>query len=219
MSIIIFEGITASGKTSIIKFFKEMVNNENDKFSSFFLSEHLTQRIYEHIKDQAQYHKSIKDHALNLAQYLLYFHNCLSNSKFNDKVDKILKVFLERFLATYYLDDVIDETFINVVLDLLSPVKIYQVNLFIPEEKLLQRIQNTVKHRNSVWKDYLTSLGNEKQIMDHFIRLQTKLYFFSEHFKDRIHFVNLQVDTLEYEKLAHEAITAIFKLEGHHAHI
>jgi len=51
---IIIDGVTASGKTSIIKNLNISLSESKPPMTKFFISEHYTERMLEHLKDDDQ---------------------------------------------------------------------------------------------------------------------------------------------------------------------
>jgi thymidylate kinase len=100
---IIIDGVATSAKTTILKYLHNKIVENNPTIAKFFVSEHYTERMLEHLKESEELDGArIKKHIENIIQALAVFQNMLKQSKFNNNpkgVDSF--VALERFILTH----------------------------------------------------------------------------------------------------------------------
>lgn len=71
---IIIDGVAASGKTTILKHLHNKINENNPTITKFFVSEHYTERMLEHLKESGELDGlHIKKHIENIIQALAVF--------------------------------------------------------------------------------------------------------------------------------------------------
>ncbi len=189
---VVIDGVAASGKSTIIQHLNHKLIEESPWTSKFFLSEHYTQRVLEHLKDSHEltgHH--VKSHIRDIIRTLELFQNMLEGSKFSKSPGEAdMFVILERFILSYLTDSNFRNGYsiyeIKRDLSKLSFFGIKQVALILPEDKIRDYIMSTIKYRNEKWSKYLNSIGSEKQIVKYYIDWQKKFKDNIKQFEDTI---------------------------------
>ncbi|OGY94165.1 MAG: hypothetical protein A2406_01655 [Candidatus Komeilibacteria bacterium RIFOXYC1_FULL_37_11] len=214
---IIIDGVVSSGKTSILKHLHRLISEQNPTSTKFFISEHYTERMLEHLKDKGELDGShIKAHVDQLIHTLASFQSMLDNSKFRDNPKGAdLFVTLERFILTHLSSvDIGDKYSLDEVkahFEILNKLGVKQVALIIPESRLKENIMSTLQYRNDAWLDYLYSRGGEKEIIEYYINWQNNFLEYINKFKDIIDTLVIEVKDQDYLQYSNTIFNSCIK--------
>ncbi len=172
MSVVIVDGISASGKTMFIKSVQETLYKECPNYSKLILTEHLTERFFEGkiIKTE-----DVTKHVLKILEAVALIKSFKEGGRFSDN-EKILNIYIERLFLTLMSRGLLDISFFKKNSRLIERLQIKSILLYIPEELILHRLQNTLSHRNERWKNFLLSFGSLEKASLHFLKQQKKMH-------------------------------------------
>lgn len=184
MRALIIEGITASGKSTILAEVNRKLAELHPQISKTFLSEHYTQRVLEKLRDEQKLGtRHIRQHLEQITDSLLAYELMYQKSGFasKGKNERTMICLLERFILTHLLQYSQYYKFADAiaVLKKLQPLQMKQVVLLIPEDEFADRIMSTRKYRNHNWSKYLDTIGTEDEILVHFRKQQELLLKYS----------------------------------------
>lgn len=207
---IIIEGISASGKSSVLRHVQKRLQDEMPHSTKLFISEHYTQRMLEHA---LEYHtlnsQMVKRHIDKLIGYLQMYQTMLNESKFALSpsgaeafvtIERFLLTFLathsERFLKDYPLEES------KVQLDKLRMMNITQYILVLSKDRLRKHLQRTLTHRNDKWISYIAANGGLESMVDESMKWQDNLLRLSESFKQSIPTRIIEITSWDYQRIA-----------------
>lgn len=203
---IIIDGVAASGKTSILKNLNKSLVEIRPTMTKFFISEHYTERMLEHLKESGKLNGTyISNHVDKIINILQQFQNMLSESKFgNNPGGADLLVVLERFILTHLASLNIEDEYKNEIVEshfkVLNSLGIKQIALVVPDEYLKERIMSTINYRNPAWKEYLFSKGGETEILKYYSDWQNKFLHYLNKYKHIIDTMVIEVRDTNYQK-------------------
>lgn len=207
---IIIDGVTASGKTSVLKILKQSLEASKPEMSKIFLSEHYTQRMLEHKKESGDLcFNDVKIHINEILNSLKVYDAMLKKSKFNnDPRGAELLVVLERFFLTHMIELNLNNEEEKYLLNIYNELEEYNVKQFllvIPEELMRDRIMSTLKYRNEYWEQFLYSLGKtEDDIVKYFIDWQRKMLSKTEEIRNNRNIKIIKIIDNDYQKISRE---------------
>lgn len=167
MSVLIIEGVVATGKTSLVN---SIVHHPHwlARPTRAVLSEHYTERVLELTQPTVDERVRLLEGHLSS---ICGLYRLWTTYRFKHDLNLAPAVLLERFHLTHAAQvgefspfEHIDEA--------LSELGATLVMLYHSRETLLTSILATEHSRNPMWQRWLRSLGNEKQIEEYFLRLQ-----------------------------------------------
>jgi len=203
---IIIDGVVASGKSAILRFLDKKITEREPSLSRIFLSEHYTQRMLEHLRDEGKLSGNhIIRHIDSIISSLENFHQMLNNSKFKDNPKKAdLFVILERFILTHLSSNELSKNYYD--LDAakkhfakIASFNISQLALIIPEDLMEDRIMSTINYRNDKWKEFLFSLGDKDDIANYYKNWQRRFIENIEQCKSIINTIIIEVKDNDFE--------------------
>lgn len=212
---IIIDGVAASGKSTILKNIHSKIIEVKPSMTKFFISEHYTERMLEHLKERGELDGShIKDHISQIIESIVTYQNMLNNSKFSSNPSGAdIFVTLERFLLTHFTSMDIEGTYslkeAESHFDSLNKLGIKQIALVIPESRLKDSIMSTLNYRNDKWKEYLYSKGNEEEIIAHYSNWQSKFLYYIDKFKNHIDTKVIEIKDNNYSYYSNEILRYI----------
>jgi thymidylate kinase len=205
---IILDGMVATGKTTVLKHVNQLLATNQSNCSKIFLTEHYTQRMLEHFKDgDLISSKYISKHTKEIIRNLETYQDMLSVSKFSENISNAeMYVVVERFIFTLMTSSKENQYYTesDVAADLLRlrRINVKQIVLKIPEDKILERIMDTLQYRNDYWKGYLKSIGNEEEIFNYFLKWQQSFLNNVEKYKKFIETHIIEVPDKNFEKIS-----------------
>jgi hypothetical protein len=181
---VILEGVTAAGKTRLLGHLQRLLADRSSN-TKVVISEHYTERMLEHRWEAGTLSEDeVLVHLNEVLDVLEPFRRAKSVSKFAGRGgNTTVLVVLERFLLGFFptlrlLDPRRWELTPRLTADI---AKLYEraesyglrrVVLRIEPAAMRDRVLSTKAHRNQAWGDYLSKIGDEAAIVDHFIRWQ-----------------------------------------------
>lgn len=190
---IVLEGISASGKSTILNLIQKRILEERPTSTKLFISEHYTQRMLEHeLEAHSLTSKQVKLHAERIIRNLNVYQSMLGRSKFAERPSGAdTFVTIERFLFTFLAtqsDKVGDysTTDIERQLGKLSKMNIRQYLLVLSEDKLEEHVNRTLTHRNEQWADYVDKKGGVDGIVKESMEWQENFLKLADKYKRSI---------------------------------
>ena len=206
---IILEGISASGKSTILNLIQKRILEERPASTKLFISEHYTQRMLEHeLEAHNLTSKQVKLHAERIIRNLNVYQSMLDKSKFAERPSGAdTFVTIERFLFTFLATQsnklgpysVID---VERQLNKLSKMNIRQYLLVLSEEKLKEHISRTLTHRNKQWADYVDKKGGADGIVKESMEWQENFLKLADKYKHSIKTEIIPVKDWDYGIIA-----------------
>lgn len=213
---IIIDGVASSGKTSILKIIHNKLSEQYPSSTKFFISEHYTERMLEHLKESGELNGfHIKEHFDKIIKTFTSFQNMLNNSKFkNNPKGADFFVTIERFILTQMASLDIENNYsieeAKKHFKSMGDLGIKQVVLIIPKHNFKEKILSTINYRNEIWRNHLFSRGNEDDIVNYYINWQNKFLDYTNKFKDSIDTIIIEINDDNYNKYSDLIINKCF---------
>lgn len=206
---IILEGVSASGKSTILNLIQKRIIEEYPSSTKFFISEHYTQRMLEHEAEaEALTSELVKRHVEKIIRNLNTYQTMLDRSKFATRPSGAEAfVTIERFLFTFlatqsnHLEDYLAID-IEHQLNKLSKMNIRQYILTLSKERLKEHIDRTLTHRNAQWADYVYKKGGVDGIVEQSMKWQGNLVELVDKYKHVIDTKIIPIKDWNYEMIA-----------------
>lgn len=214
---IIIDGVAGSGKSSILNYLHKKINRRYPFSTKFFISEHYTERVLEHLRDKGELNGlHIKSHISQIIESLKIYQQMLEESKFSPNPKRAdIFVTLERLLLTYFSSmDIEDNYSIEEArshLEALHKLGIKQIVLVVPASKLKENVLSTLKYRNKKWKEHLCSRGTEEEIIAYYSDWQNRLLNYVDKFKNHIETKIIEVQGNNYQHYCNLIFDSYFK--------
>ena len=197
MNRIIVEGITGTGKTTILNMYNDITGLE--KKDSIILSQFYTSSVA--FKDETLIAKNkVKKNMKKITGMIIWLdelYELYGNSNYKSKVD----VFLETFhIENFIKYNISDYSLFEEIDSLLFQMGFKLIVLYLPENSIKVRsIELTKKHRNSQsWNVYLDDLEKRNGAINYFIDIQQRILNLSQHSKLPKMYIDTQ--NMEWEK-------------------
>lgn len=214
---IIIDGVAASGKSSILNYLHKKINRRYPSSTRFFISEHYTERMLEHLRDKEKLNGlHIKSHISQIIESLVMYQQMLRESKFNQNPKSAdIFVTLERFLLTHFSSMDIEDNYsmeeAKSHLETLHKLGIKQIALVVPASKLKESILSTLKYRNKKWKEHLYSRGTEEEIIAYYSDWQNRFLNYVDKFKNHIETKIIEIQDNNYQYYCNLIFDSYFK--------
>ena len=206
---IILEGISASGKSSILTLIQQRILQEYPASTKLFISEHYTQRMLEHkLETQNLTSDHIEDHVDKIISNLGMYQDMLNQSKFAGRLSGAdVFVTIERLLLTFLatqgaITADYSEVSAKKQLGQLSELNIRQHLLVLSENTLRDHIARTLTHRNDQWAQYVESKGGIDKLTSESLEWQDNFLSQAKRYKDVIKTEIVKVEGWNYEEIA-----------------
>lgn len=193
MNRIIIEGITGSGKTTLVKLIKKKLC-EDDQINLFSISQFYTSTlIYKNRGIDAELKTyNILDNICTLLENFENEYNEYGSiddtRRFNSLIECFhFEIFAKKYLSDWKLFKSIDTR--------MNKLGFKIVILYLPEDKIIYNsIISTIKYRNSIkWSNYLHTLGNnDDEIKQYFVNVQNNLLAFAEETMMPVHIISTE---------------------------
>lgn len=185
---IILEGVTGSGKTRIFGHLQRMLAAERPSNTKIFLSEHYTERVLEHHRENGTLTSAmVLDHLQRIIGMLESLRSTKVASKFSGRGGNVtVLVVVERFLlgqvALMSTSDpsswcvsppLVDE--IAALYRRADACGLRTVVLRVAPDAMRDRVLSTRRYRNAAWCDYLASQGDDDVIVARYTALQNSM--------------------------------------------
>ena len=207
---IIIEGISTSGKSSVLRHVHKRLQDEMPHSTKLFISEHYTQRMLEHASENNTLNSQmVKRHIDQIIDHLQMYQLMLDESKFTLKpsgaqafvtIERFLLTFLAtqsgRVLKDYSLEDA------RVQLDKLGKLNITQYIFVLSKNRLRKHIQRTLTHRNDQWVSFIEAKGGLDMMVDESMGWQDNLLSLSESLKEVMPTKRIEITNWDYKKVA-----------------
>lgn len=206
---IVLEGVSASGKSTILRLIQNKILEEYPTSTKLFISEHYTQRMLEHeLEAQKLTADHIRNHTNQIIHNLSIYQEMLDRSKFAKQPSGAdIFVTLERFLLTFlatHSDKMksypLDEA--NRQFNKLNEMNIRQYLLVLSEQALKEHINRTLSHRNDQWSEYVKKRGGIDGIAKESLEWQNNFLNLIERFGRSIKTEIISIEDWDYEKVA-----------------
>lgn len=216
---IIIEGISASGKSTILNKVQSMLNANMSSSTKLFISEHYTQRMLEHeVESGVISADKISKHIDSIINNLSIYQRLIDKSKFANRPSGAeVYTTIERFLLTFITAHptiLNNETFIKVAkkqMQKLSKLNIAQYVLILPDDKIQEYLTDTLKRRNKAWENYINQKGGITKMSVQAQDLQHRLLAASSHFNDCMKTNLITVADWNYDDIARTIYLTEFK--------
>ncbi|MDJ0652113.1 MAG: hypothetical protein QNJ27_03820 [Simkaniaceae bacterium] len=209
MKLLIIEGVVASGKTSVFKNLQALLSEHKPNVSKFFITEHLSQRIFEHIDDAKAKKVHVQKHVRAMVEFIRYLTRIHDSSKFKNRKTEFLIICVERFLLSYLVDRLIDDKFAADILSQLALESPIQFLLTVPKNQMLRRIESTLNFRNDRWKDYLYELSSRINVGNHFNAQQKRMKDWAVKFSRKMTTHCMDTAEEDYEEYAMKILESL----------
>ncbi len=209
MKLLIIEGVVASGKTSVFKSLQAVLSKNKPNISKFFITEHVSQRVFEHVDDTEVKKVHIQNHLHAMVEFITYFKNIQYNSKFKNRKTDFLVICVERFLLSYLVDRLIDGDFAADILSQLGIVNPIQFLLTVPENQMLRRVESTLNFRNDIWKDYFYELSSRTNVGNHFNKQQKMMKDWASKLSGKMTTHYIDTSDEDYEEYAMRILNSL----------
>lgn len=198
---IILEGITGTGKTTLLQHLgKKLIDEEGDNFISF--SQFYTSTIGYKIKEDSIRHMNILSSMDSIMELISQYDKLYKNYHTDDDSRKVNAI-IESFHFENIAKGLIPETFFDKYDLLCSNHDFLLVLLTIPDREILERsILLTKKYRNSKkWNLYLESISdNNIEIEDYFRHMQES--FIALYKKSNMKKININTSNMKWNKIS-----------------
>lgn len=216
---IIIDGVSSSGKTSILRHLHSKISEEYPSSTKFFISEHYTERMLEHLKESNKLTGThVKKHVESIITTFKTFQDMLDSSKFaNNPRSADIFVTMERFILTHMVSADMENIYTTYEakqhLKILNKMGMKQVILVIPEKNFKEKLMSTLAYRNDAWKNHLCSLGDEQEIVSYYKKWQKDLLSYSKEFGNAIDTLTIEIKDDDYVKYSDIIFDYCFKEE------
>lgn len=171
MSALIIDGISASGKSFLLRALKQKSDQENPNFTKFHLTEHFTERFFE----GKIFKKSDIDHHVVKVLTLVKDLQTIKRDSPFDRNIKILTITIERLFLTLMSRNLLSDNFFITHANIFECMDMRSVLLSIPEQIIEARLERSLLERNEGWRSYIVSLGGLARAVDHFKAQQDRM--------------------------------------------
>lgn len=199
MSVVVIDGISASGKSLLLQALQRKALDQRPNFSTLVLTEHLTERFFENRNvSQTQVHL----HVARILRVSDELKALQAESPFPE-AGKRVTIMVERLFLTLMGRGLMTADFFSEHAALVESTAPQCVLLLVPPGQIEQRIAQTLTHRNTGWCAYIESLGGIERAAEHFERQQDKLLQLNELLSKYVPTHTIQVaDTAELTRNA-----------------
>lgn len=209
---IILEGVSAIGKSTILKGLQEKINDAHPNSTKFYISEHYTQRMLEHILERDELEaEHVRQHLNLIIKNLSLYQRMLDDSKFAERPSGAQAyVTIERFLFTYLMmdDDAMKTRYSKRVANrqfkAMQDLHLNQYLLVASRSKIRANIEDTLSRRNDAWAAYVETKGGVDAIADTSFNWQGKMVALAEKYQKYLPTIIIQVDDKSYEEIIDE---------------
>lgn len=219
---VIIEGVTASGKSSLLRLLQRQLFLERPSNTKLFLSEHYTERVLEDSKaDRTLTYNTCLAHIKEITNMLADLASWKATSKFGSVAGNAeVFVLVERFFGAHFanlrlagnapLPDSILDAAIDVY-RVLSEMGISVVLLTVRADCLSAAIADTRIRRNRAWNEYLGSIGDSQAVAAYYTKWQAELIAFYETLSSsaRIDVRHFCTTTMGFEEICGSVIAAL----------
>jgi hypothetical protein len=186
---LIIEGVSASGKSTILRTLQEQLAIQRPSCTKLMLSEHYTERLLEVAKhDGSLSYETALDHVADLVVTLRHIANWKTTGKFSGVGGNAeILVLIERFFGAHVanlrvsshseLPDNVRRAASDLYAELHSMGFSIAV-LTVSPEMIPTLIADTRHRRNAEWGRYLNSIGDARAIESHYSSWQNELINF-----------------------------------------
>jgi thymidylate kinase len=217
---LIVEGVTGSGKSTVLRLLQEQLVIQRPSCTKLMLSEHYTERVLEGAKAAGSLtYETALDHVADLVATLRQIANLKASSKFATVGGNAeILVLVERFFGSHVANlrassnhDVPDQV-LRAASDLyaeLHRMGFSTVVLSVTPEMLPTLIADTRGRRNEEWNRYLNSIGDAKAVESHYARWQHELNSFYATLRANvsIDYRELSTTTRSYDEICSELLS------------
>jgi thymidylate kinase len=185
---IIVEGVTASGKSTILRSLQQRLAIERPTTTKLILSEHYTERVLEDARaSHTLTHNKTLQHITELVSTIEQINSWKVNGKFADiSGNSEIIVLVERFYGAHVanlesLGVSVPQTILQslaTLYDRLASIGMSIAILTVQPELLPAAVADTRGNRNQEWSNYLDSIGDREAINAHFLNWQERLVSF-----------------------------------------
>lgn len=171
MAAIIVDGISASGKSFLLRALKRMSDDSSPNFTKLYLTEHLTERFFE---QNLPPRLGIHEHVARILRLAGELQAIKAASPFSSNKN-VVTIIIERLFLTLLSRELMNESFFDDHAELLNHVELKSVLLVIPEALIEERIARSMGERNQGWHDYIERLGGLRGATAHFLAQQERM--------------------------------------------
>lgn len=172
MSVVLIDGVSASGKSVALQNLQRMYAKTLPNYSKWIITEHLTERYFE---GKAISEAAVEQHIQSILNAVQHFKALHSGSPFSEKA-AVFTVYIERLLLSFYSRNLLQEHTLGHLAKLCSQLEGTHYLLTIPPGKFKERLADTLERRNPLWSAYIhNTLGGLDQAVVHFQKQQDAL--------------------------------------------
>ncbi|MFV0627493.1 MAG: hypothetical protein ACK5N8_09150 [Alphaproteobacteria bacterium] len=199
MNVNIIEGISTTGKTQLINKIKEInAHSDESKFSQFYFSEHLTERIFENSQNKI----NPCEHLYKILDFLHYLQETYKASNFYIRNKTIYSVYMERFAISNYVNGYIDKNELQNIFESMQENKLIKTNLILlklSKENIIKSLKSSLKYRNDEWNKFITSNNGIEQFADKLFKQQEIYEKIAIEFSECYHLEIIEPDKYNFD--------------------
>lgn len=171
MTALIIDGISASGKSYLLRALKKHADEERPNFTKVHLTEHLTERFFE---GKSLVSTDIENHVVDILNIVERLQRIKRDSPFANNA-KVITITIERLFLTLMSRDLMNDEFFARHGDLIKQIDIRSLLLVIPDQLIKARLERSLIERNEGWRSYIAGLGGLSKAVDHFSAQQQRM--------------------------------------------
>lgn len=215
---IILEGVSASGKSTVLKLLQKKILDEKPNSTKLFISEHYTQRMLEHKLEAGELDfKTVQNHVDKVINNIKTYQKMLDESKFASNPSGAeafitLERFLLTFIATHHntLDNIYSTKVAHKQFQNLKSMSITQYVLVLSKDRLKENLERTLTHRNEFWASYVESKGGVDGMAQTSFEWQERILSLTKELQNSIVTKVLEVGDWNYQGIAKEIYDDVY---------
>lgn len=171
MVAVVVDGISASGKSLLLRAIKRASDDIGPNFTKLYLTEHLTERFFERATPSPA---EVHAHVARLLRLAASLQAIQSASPFSGN-DKVVTIVIERLFLTLLSRELMLETFFDEYAEVFRDVGLKSILLIIPDAAIEGRLARSITERNQAWRDHIDRLGGMPGATAHFRSQQLRM--------------------------------------------
>lgn len=168
MTTLVVDGISASGKSTLLAALQRHLLDTRPNYTKLLLSEHFTERWLEGRGADAEAHVS------RVLRLVAELRQLQADGPFAG-FDQVLCILIERLFLTLITRGLLTPDFVARQSALIDTARLRSVLLIVPPAEIAQRIATSLTHRSGRWVEYVDSLGGAGAAAGHFAQQQDRM--------------------------------------------
>ncbi|MEI7600735.1 MAG: hypothetical protein WCJ41_15615 [Aestuariivirga sp.] len=194
MSLLIIDGISCAGKSLLLANLQRVAQQGAVNFSKLFISEHLTERVFEGLAPTSS---DVRAHTLRLLDVAYGLRSILSDSPFAER-PRTLSMVIERLFLTFMSRGLLTLDFFAEHRELLHALAPRHVFLVVPEGEIERRIVDSMERRSPLWANFISSLGGAQTAAHRFATQQAAMASANAALPDTIAKLTFEISDLAF---------------------